>query len=139
MRRNHLFNLRKILPSTTTSRWLKIALNSLAWLRLVINTSVFSNLPNAGKAITLSGQTSIRWIENKVNGYLNNLLQTENTDYVIASDTDSIYINFGPVVTKFLSSKSGEKAKQLYRYLTRSAKRNWNLLLNVHIRNLRRM
>jgi len=69
----------------------------------------FFKLANA-EAITLSGQTSIRWIENKVNGYLNNLLQTENTDYVIASDTDSIYINFGPVVTKFLSSKSGEKA-----------------------------
>ena len=69
----------------------------------------FFKLANA-EAITLSGQTSIRWIENKVNEYLNNLLQTENTDYVIASDTDSIYINFGPVVTKFLSSKSGEKA-----------------------------
>jgi len=69
----------------------------------------FFKLANA-EAITLSGQTSIRWIENKVNGYLNNLLQTEDTDYVIASDTDSIYINFGPVVTKFLSSKSGEKA-----------------------------
>jgi DNA polymerase elongation subunit (family B) len=69
----------------------------------------FFKLANA-EAITLSGQTSIRWIENKVNGYLNNLLQTTDTDYVIASDTDSIYINFGPVVSKFLSSKSGEKA-----------------------------
>ena len=36
----------------------------------------FFKLANA-EAITLSGQTSIRWIENKVNGYLNNLLQTE--------------------------------------------------------------
>jgi DNA polymerase elongation subunit (family B) len=68
----------------------------------------FFKLANA-EAITLSGQTSIRWIENKVNGYLNNLLQTEEVDYVIASDTDSIYINFGPVVNKFLSSKSGDK------------------------------
>ena len=69
----------------------------------------FFKLANA-EAITLSGQTSIRWIENKVNGYLNNLLQTKKRDYVIASDTDSIYINFGPVVSKFLSSKSGDKA-----------------------------
>jgi DNA polymerase elongation subunit (family B) len=68
----------------------------------------FFKLANA-EAITLSGQTSIRWIENKVNGYLNNLLQTQDVDYVIASDTDSIYINFGPVVSKFLSSKSGDK------------------------------
>jgi DNA polymerase elongation subunit (family B) len=69
----------------------------------------FFKLANA-EAITLSGQTSIRWIENKVNEYLNNLLQTKQTDYVIASDTDSIYINFGPVVTKFFSSKSSDKA-----------------------------
>ena len=69
----------------------------------------FFKLANA-EAITLSGQTSIRWIENKVNGYLNNLLQTKKKDYVIASDTDSIYINFGPVVSQFLSSKSGDKA-----------------------------
>ena len=69
----------------------------------------FFKLANA-EAITLSGQTSIRWIENKMNGYLNNLLQTQDTDYVIASDTDSIYINLGPVVNKFLSSKSGDKA-----------------------------
>ncbi|MHA2023780.1 MAG: DNA polymerase domain-containing protein, partial [Candidatus Thorarchaeota archaeon] len=68
----------------------------------------FFKLANA-EAITFSGQTSIRWIENKVNGYLNNLLQTKDKDYVIASDTDSIYINFGPVVDKFLGSKSGDK------------------------------
>jgi len=50
------------------------------------------------EAITLSGQLSIRWIENKMNGYLNKLLKTENVDYVIASDTDSIYVNLGPLV-----------------------------------------
>ena len=51
----------------------------------------YYNLANA-EAITLSGQVSIRWIEGKVNSYLNKLLKTENHDYVIASDTDSIYI-----------------------------------------------
>ena len=51
----------------------------------------YYNLANA-EAITLSGQVSIRWIEGKVNQYLNKLLKTEDHDYVIASDTDSIYI-----------------------------------------------
>jgi DNA polymerase elongation subunit (family B) len=69
----------------------------------------YYNLANA-EAITLSGQVSIRWIENKVNDYLNKILQTEGEDYVIASDTDSIYLNLGPLVTKFLSDKSGDKA-----------------------------
>ena len=46
-----------------------------------------------------------------MNGYLNKLLQTESVDYVIASDTDSIYLNLGPLVDKFLSSRSGDKTK----------------------------
>ena len=54
----------------------------------------YYNLANA-EAITLSGQVAIRWIENKVNKYLNKVLKTEETDYVIASDTDSIYLNLG--------------------------------------------
>jgi DNA polymerase elongation subunit (family B) len=68
----------------------------------------YYKLANA-EAITLSGQVSIRWIENKVNSYLNKLLQTEEVDYVIASDTDSIYLNMGPLVTKFFSNKSDDK------------------------------
>ena len=62
------------------------------------------------EAITLSGQLSIRWIEKKVNEYLNKLLSTKKEDYVIASDTDSIYLNLGPLVNKFFSAKSGDKA-----------------------------
>ena len=57
----------------------------------------YYNLANA-EAITLSGQVSIRWIENKMNKYLNKILKTEEEDYVIASDTDSIYLNLGPLV-----------------------------------------
>ena len=57
----------------------------------------YYNLANA-EAITLSGQVSIRWIENKMNQYLNKILKTTREDYVIASDTDSIYLNLGPLV-----------------------------------------
>ena len=46
------------------------------------------------EAITTSGQLSIRWIESAVNEYLNGLLKTDNEDYIIASDTDSIYVVF---------------------------------------------
>jgi DNA polymerase elongation subunit (family B) len=68
----------------------------------------YYKLANA-EAITLSGQVSIRWIENKMNEYLNNLLKTEDIDYVIASDTDSIYLNLGPLVNKFFSNKLDDK------------------------------
>ena len=50
------------------------------------------------EAITLSGQLSIRWAEKTVNDYMNQLLGTDEVDYVIAIDTDSVYINFGPMV-----------------------------------------
>ena len=57
----------------------------------------YYNIINA-EAITLSGQVSIRWIEHRMNTYLNKVLKTEKKDYVIASDTDSIYLNLGDLV-----------------------------------------
>ena len=64
----------------------------------------YFKLVNA-EAITLSGQVAIRWIENKMNTYFNKLLKTKNFDYVIASDTDSIYINMGPLVETVYKGK----------------------------------
>jgi DNA polymerase elongation subunit (family B) len=54
------------------------------------------------ESITLSGQLSIKWIEARMNEYLNRLLKTEGEDYVIASDTDSLYITFDRLVDKVL-------------------------------------
>ena len=64
----------------------------------------YFKLANA-EAITLSGQVAIRWIESKMNIYLNKLLKTEDFDYVIASDTDSIYLNMGPLVETVYKGK----------------------------------
>ena len=50
--------------------------------------------------VTTAGQLSIRWIEMKINEYMNKLLSTNNVDYVIASDTDSIYLRLNELVTK---------------------------------------
>ena len=85
----------------------KISLNS-AYGAIGNQYFRYYKLANA-EAITLSGQVSIRWIERKMNEYLNNLLQTEDVDYVVASDTDSIYLNLGPLVDKFFASKSDDK------------------------------
>jgi DNA polymerase elongation subunit (family B) len=49
-------------------------------------------------AITTAGQLSIRWIEKDINLFLNKILGTTNEDYIIASDTDSIYISFAKLV-----------------------------------------
>jgi DNA polymerase elongation subunit (family B) len=74
----------------------KISLNS-AYGAIGNQYFRYFKLANA-EAITLSGQVSIRWIENRMNKYLNKVLKTDEVDYVIASDTDSIYLNMGPLV-----------------------------------------
>jgi DNA polymerase elongation subunit (family B) len=63
--------------------------------------------------VTTAGQLSIRWIEAKINAYMNKILSTEEQDYVIASDTDSIYLKLGPLVNKVYgdATKSMPKTK----------------------------
>jgi DNA polymerase elongation subunit (family B) len=58
--------------------------------------------------VTTAGQLSIRWIENKINEYMNNLLKTDK-DYVIASDTDSIYLKLGDLVEKVYPNQTDVK------------------------------
>ena len=58
------------------------------------------------EAITLSGQLSIRWIEGCLNRYLNKTLKTAGTDYVVASDTDSVYLRLGVLVKQVLPTET---------------------------------
>ena len=58
------------------------------------------------EAITLSGQLSIRWIINHLNDFLNKTLETEDVDYVVASDTDSVYLTLDGLVRKFLPNET---------------------------------
>ena len=53
------------------------------------------------EAITTSGQLSIRWAERAINDEMNTLLDTLGVDYVIAIDTDSLYVNMKGIVDKF--------------------------------------
>jgi DNA polymerase elongation subunit (family B) len=65
-------------------------------------------------AVTLAGQLSIRWIESKLNSYLNKLLKTDK-DYVIASDTDSIYLNLSSLVGNVF--QSGEETTKIISFM----------------------
>lgn len=76
-------------------------------VRKVALNSAYGSVGNAyfrfysldlAEAITTSGQLVIRWVENALNVYLNKCLKTEGADYVIASDTDSVYVCFDEVV-----------------------------------------
>ena len=67
------------------------------------------------EGITTAGQLSIRWIEKKINEYLNKLLETTNEDYVIASDTDSIYVTFDRLVNRVF--KEGRDVQKIVNFL----------------------
>ena len=62
------------------------------------------------EAITTSGQFAIRFIERSLNGYLNKILKTDGEDYIIASDTDSVYIRFDKLVGKVFKDET-DKSK----------------------------
>ena len=70
-------------------------------------------------AITTSGQLSIRWIEKSINIYLNKLLETKDVDYVIASDTDSVYITFDKLVNKLF--QEGTPTEKIVNFLDKIA------------------
>ena len=67
------------------------------------------------EGITTAGQLSIRWIEKKINEYLNKLLETKDEDFVIASDTDSIYVTFDRLVNRVF--KEGKDVQKIVNFL----------------------
>ena len=71
--------------------------------------------------ITTAGQLSIRWIENKINEYLNRLLKTEGHDYVIASDTDSIYLSLDKLVCEtIVKQKPHADTREIIKFLDKA-------------------
>lgn len=64
---------------------------------------------NMAEAITVSGQLSIRWIEKHLNQFMNKVCNTKNEDYVIASDTDSVYLRMSNLVNKVAPNKTQKK------------------------------
>ena len=91
---------------------IKIAMNSLYGATANIYFLYYIN--DMAEAITTSGQLSIRYAEKSVNEYLNKILKTNNKDYIIYIDTDSIYVDFGPLIkasfgTTDIDRKKGEE------------------------------
>lgn len=69
------------------------------------------------ESITLSGQLSIRWIEKEMNKYLNKVLGTDKHDYVIAADTDSIYVTLDRLVEHAYEGKAAPSDDEVVTYL----------------------
>ena len=88
---------------------IKIAMNSLYGATANIYFLYYIN--EMAEAITTSGQLSIRYAQKSVNDYLNKVLGTDNHDYIIYIDTDSIYVDFGPLVQEVFGTVDIDKDK----------------------------
>jgi DNA polymerase elongation subunit (family B) len=82
--------------------------NNMQMARKILLNSLYGALGNQyfryfsiefAEAITLTGQFVIRWIEGNLNDYLNKVVKTQKRDYIIAVDTDSNYLNLGPLIS----------------------------------------
>ncbi len=90
--------------------------HNIQWARKIALNSAYGAVGNQyfryydvrqASGITTAGQFIIRFIENKMNEYLNNVMQTQGkTDYVVASDTDSIYVVLDKLVEKTCQGKT---------------------------------
>ena len=89
--------------------------HNIQWAKKIALNSAYGAIGNQyfryydvrqATAITSSGQLVIRHIETEVNNYMNKILQTENVDYIVASDTDSIYLKLDSLVEKTCKDKT---------------------------------
>ena len=93
--------------------------HNIQWARKIALNSAYGAVGNKyfrfydvrqASAITTAGQFIIRYIEQKVNGYMNKILkQDEDFDYIVASDTDSIYVTLDKLVEKTCKGKNNEQ------------------------------
>ena len=93
--------------------------HNIQWARKIALNSAYGAVGNQyfryydvrqASAITTAGQFIIRFIEEKVNEYLNKILKThDKLDYIVASDTDSIYVTLDKLVEKTCEGKDNEQ------------------------------
>ena len=88
---------------------IKIAMNSL--YGATANKYFLYYINEMAEAITTSGQLGIRYAEKSVNDYLNKTLGTTDHDYIIYIDTDSIYVDFGPLIKEVFGTTDIDKDK----------------------------
>jgi len=93
--------------------------HNIQWARKIALNSAYGAVGNQyfryydvrqASGITTAGQFIIRFIEGKMNDYLNKVLQTKDKiDYVVASDTDSIYVTLDKLIEQTCQGKTNDQ------------------------------
>jgi DNA polymerase elongation subunit (family B) len=113
-------------PSNTEFKRKQIQYNNIQMAMKIILNSAYGALSNQwflfynddlAEAVTLSGQVVIQWAARNLNDFLNNLLKTNGRDYVVASDTDSLYLHLEEIVKMFLKQKPDASTEDIVNML----------------------
>lgn len=89
------------------------------------------------EAVTLSGQLVIQWLAKDINAYLNKLLNTKQLDYVIAIDTDSIYLNLKNLVQTAYKDKMPDDKAKIIDFLDKVANTKIQAVIDKSCKELR--
>lgn len=100
---------------------------------------------NFSEAITLSGQYTIKMCEKHLNIELNKIFDTNNVKFVIASDTDSLIVNYQTIIQKMkitdkmkaieFLEKFSEKLEPIFQKITNMMVSELNMFENrIHIK-----
>ena len=73
--------------------------------------------PDFAEGITSSGQLTTRWIERKLNDYLNKTLKTQDVDYILACDTDSVYLTLDALVAKVIPEQYQHDTQRIVKFI----------------------
>ena len=96
--------------------------------------------PGMAEGVTMTGQLTIRWAEKAINKEINEVMKTNDKDYVIAIDTDSLYVNFGSLIKKL---KPNDPVKFLdeicVKHFEPALKKSYDELYNKMNHHIKRM
>ncbi len=88
---------------------------------------------NQAEAITMGGQLTIRWVEKDINKFMNKVLGTDNQNYVVASDTDSIYLRLDELIQKTCKDKTPQHITD---FLNKAAEEKIQKVIDKSFENL---
>lgn len=125
----HQMSNEELLALHRTKKALKVSYDKRQMSRKILINSLFGAQASAhfrwfnadfAEGITSSGQLTTKWIERKLNEYLNKLMKTE-IDYVLAADTDSNYLTLAPLVQHVFGDDQSDTIK-IINYLNKVCK-----------------
>jgi DNA polymerase elongation subunit (family B) len=123
---------RKIVTFNNQQMAIKILMNSLYG---ALSNEFFRYYDmRVAESITVTGQLTILWAQKEINNYLNKILNTQEEDYVIAIDTDSLYIRVKNLVKKI--SKADATTEECVKLLDQFASQKLEPLLEESYNNL---